>query len=65
MKRNASANCALGQGEDAGLTLLIFGPLFDLFAFIDSMKLVICVGFTAIPLPCILAFDSWSGGRRS
>src|SRR5215470_2475141 len=25
MKRNASANCALGQGEDAGLTLLIFG----------------------------------------
>jgi hypothetical protein len=27
----------------------------------DFMKLVICVGFTPIPLPCSLAFDSWNG----
>jgi hypothetical protein len=34
-------------------------------SFIDSIKLVICVGFTPIPLPCTLAFDSRDGDRRS
>jgi len=45
------------------LILMSQGDKLELW-YIDSMKPIICRGFTRLSAPCTLIFDSQNGGRR-